>query len=413
MLKKIKELALFRFTLIAPVINKQGLGEIGQLEYFRKITAAEHRVPGRDKPVKYRPETLKKWLYKYRKYGFEGLATGQRKDRGTFRSIDGHLEVDIKRVAERYKFRTAKTLYKYLVSLSIIDPDKCCYATFNTYAKRCKLLEGGTSGKKRKSFEKQFINMMWVGDIMYGPHVHAGKRKVRTYLTAFIDDHARFIVGACFAYEQDSNAVESVLKKALLTYGIPGSLYLDNGKVFVTENLVTAGAHLGFKVVHSKPGDAASRGKIERFYRTVRDQFLDFLFATLDGQKLTLEKLNTDFAKWLHEYLHRKHSTTGESPYDRYMNGVRLITVRKEDPEMIERAFRHEMTRTVSSDSLVPIDKIDYEVPGEFIGKKITLFFNPAKKYEYYLWSDTEKEYIKIKPVDRYGNAEFPINKKK
>ena len=123
---------------------------------------------------------------------------------------------------------------------------------------------------------------------MYGPYVRKGKRIIRSYLIAFMDDHARFIVGARFAHEQDTNSVEIILKGALSTYGLPGSLYLDNGKVFVTASLVTAGAHLGFRVVHSKKGDAASRGKIERFFRTVRDQFIDMFLARLNGEKPTL-----------------------------------------------------------------------------------------------------------------------------
>jgi len=166
MLKKLKLLALFRFKLIAPVLNEHGLEEVGQMEYFRRVTQVEYQVPGKDKPVKYKPETLKKWLHKYRKYGFEGLTSSHRKDTGTFRRIGEKTGSQIKKVADEYSFRTAKGLFQYVISLAIMGPKECSYATFNSYAKRHRLLDANTGNKKRKSFEKQFINMMWVGDII-------------------------------------------------------------------------------------------------------------------------------------------------------------------------------------------------------------------------------------------------------
>jgi len=248
---------------------------------------------------------------------------------------------------------------------------------------------------------------------MYGPYIQDGRRVIRSYLVAFMDDHSRFIVGAKFVSEQDSVAVETVLKNALGAYGLPGSLYLDNAQVFINDALVMAGALLGFIVIHSKSGDAASRGKIERFFRTVRDQFLDLFLAALKGKKPKLEALNEAFSKWLYEYLHRSHGTTGESPHDRYIKGVAQVTLRKATTEKLEQAFHHEITRRVSGDALVSIDNIDYEVPGQFIGKTISLFYNPAQAHLYFIRDEVEGKLITVRPVDRHSNSRFPIKYRK
>lgn len=413
MLYKLKLLALFKFKIIAPALNEHGLGDLCQMDYFRRAAQVEYQVPGKIKPVKYKAQTFKKWLHQYRKCGFDGLVSQGRKDIGSFRCIDKNTGTQVKKTAGEYLFRTAKALYNYLVSLSILKQRECSYATFNTYAKRYRLLDGNVGSKKRKAFEKQFINMMWVGDIMYGPYIRDGRRVRKSYLIAFLDDHARFIVGAKFACEQDTIAVETILKNALGAYGLPGSIYLDNGQVFVTESLVMAAARLGFIVIHSKKGDAASRGKIERFFRTVRDQFLDMFLAPLKGEKPELETLNAAFSKWLYEYLHRTHSTTGESPHDRYMKGIAKVTIRKATMQKIERAFHHEITRKVRRDALVSINNVDYEVPGQFIGKAISLFFNPAQPRLYYVWSTIDNKLIPVRPVDRHSNARFPMRYRK
>jgi hypothetical protein len=127
---------------------------------------------------------LKKWLHIYRKYGFDKLGGSGRKDNGTFRFIDKFTAEKIKELAAEYIFRTAKTLYKYAITQDVIKPDQCCYATFNTFTKKHKLLEYNktakrgyeTANKNRKSFEKRFVNMMW--EILCTVHIFKKEKVV-------------------------------------------------------------------------------------------------------------------------------------------------------------------------------------------------------------------------------------------
>ena len=173
------------------------------------------------------------------------------------------------------------------------------------------------------------------------------------------------------------------------------------------ENLELAGAKLGFTVVHSKPGDPASRGKIERYFRTIRDRFLDRFLKTLGGHRPTLEELNEALRAWLAaDYLHKNHSSLDDTPHGHYFTGMTQVTIRKKTPEEIKTAFLHELGRKVSKDALVSINNVDYEVPGKCIGKTIKLHFDAEAPGVYYLLGETGEAPVIVKPVDRYGNSQ-------
>src|SRR5207342_3820466 len=119
-------------------------------------------------------------------------------------------------------------------------------------------------------FEAAAPNERWTGDALHGPVV-AGRK---TYLFAFIDDHSRALVGYRWGHGEDTVRLEAALRAALAARGVPQRIYVDNGSAFVDKQLLRACASLGIRLVHSKPGQPAGRGKIERVFRTVRDQFL-------------------------------------------------------------------------------------------------------------------------------------------
>jgi len=71
--------------------------------------------------------------------------------------------------------------------------------------------------------------------------------------------------------------MKRVYVEALVRRGIPKIVYLSNGKVYRSHLFHAACARLGTTVAHTQPYDAASKGKIERFFRTVRERFLPLL----------------------------------------------------------------------------------------------------------------------------------------
>lgn len=400
-----EQIALTKYKLIAPVI---GDPSISQKEYFLKLAESAHRIPGREETVKYRACTFKKWLKLFRKHGLDGLVPHRRNDRGTFRSLTVEHLKKLEKIAQEYEFRTTKAFYAYAAGEQVFSREHCSYATFNAFARHHRLLEI-LDKKKRKSFEKPSPNMLWTGDIMYGPHVYGGRHGQRSYLVTLIDDHSRFPVGARFCIGQDFESVDRVLREALATYGIPAALYFDHGKVFISDRLVRAGIKLGFTVVHPPVGDPAPRGKIERFFRTVRDMFLDIYLATLKGKRPTIEELDAAFQEWLRGgYLHRVHGTTKISPHDRFMAGLATITIRRKSAEDIRRAFLRSFERKVSKDALVSIDNQQFEVPGEYIGQRIMVLMEQGNLETALIDDPKEKKHIVIRPVDRAANSILP-----
>ena len=218
------ELALLKFQLIAPVLNGT---ETCHEDYFRKAAAQPYRLMNWEGDLRFRPKSLKKWLYLYRKHGFPGLECKARMDKGKTRNIDYAQEEQILQVLRTFEFRTIQGLYDFLVDGGILSRDGCTYATLRNFLRRGDLFHPIDSGGERKSFTKPFINMLWVGDLMYGPYVQGGPRGCRSFLFTILDDHSRFPVGCAFDITQDGLFIERVLKQALATYGVPNKLYYD------------------------------------------------------------------------------------------------------------------------------------------------------------------------------------------
>ena len=143
----------------------------------------------------------------------------------------------------------------------------------------------------------------------------AGRRRCpRAVLLAFIDDHSRLLVGWRWGTGEDVFRLEAALRAGLMARGVPEAILVDRGSAFVSSQLLRACAVLGVRLIHASPRAATTKGKIERFFRTVRDQFL---VEIDDGVELA--ELNRLFSAWLEVVYHRRvHSETGQTPLERF-----------------------------------------------------------------------------------------------
>ena len=258
--------------------------------------------------------------------------------------------------------------------------------------------------KARAKFEMPNTNDMWIADYMHGPRVLIAGKKRRAILCAVIDDHSRVITGARFAATEEMNDILNVLRDGIATYGVPKRLYCDNGPAFIAKHLRDACARIGCTLLHSDPFDSPSRGKIERFNRTVRQRFLSLL---PEGQAITLEELNERFARWLHEGYHlRRHGGIKAKPLDRLMTSAAAILINRLSEGEIDHAFMGRIVRVVRNDSTVSVSNRFYEVPPEFIGSRCDLRFPIGKPEDLILYRD-DKPVVKIKEVDLADNARF------
>ncbi len=208
---------------------------------------------------------------------------------------------------------------------------------------------------------------MWVGDALHGPIIVGHK----AILFAFLDDHARLVTGYRWVTAEDTLRAEAALRAGLRSRGVPGAVYLDNGSPFVSAQLLRACASLGIRLIHSRPGRPEGRGKIERFFRTVRDQFLvDVDHADIDD----VARLNQLFAAWVETVYHRAtHSETGQTPLARFAT----ITPRYANAEALHEAFLWSETRTVTKTATVSLHANTYEVDAALVGRRVELVFDP------------------------------------
>jgi putative transposase len=197
----------------------------------------------------------------------------------------------------------------------------------------------------------------------------------KTYLFAFIDDHSRAVMAARFGFAEDTIRLAAALRPALAARGVPEHAYVDNGSAFVDAWLLRACAKLGIKLVHSAPGRPEGRGKIERFFRTVRGQFLAELTEARAAQVKDLAELNRLFTAWTETVYHvREHSETGQAPLARWEAGGPFPVPA---PAALADAFRWSEWRTVSKTATVSMHGNRYQVDPVLTGRRVELVFDP------------------------------------
>ena len=279
--------------------------------------------------------------------------------------------------------RTAAQVQRILRASSGWSPSE---STLLRHFHRLELMgpTAGVGGEVFGRFEAENPNDRWTGDALHGPQL--GGRKV--YLFAFLDDHSRLITGYRFGYAEDTVRLGVALQPALASRGVPQSVYVDNGSAFVDAWLLRACAKLGVRLVHSTPHRPQGRGKIERFFRTVREQFLvevadttvaDLADAGTDHVAALLE-LNRLFTAWVEtEYHRRTHSETGQTPLDRWDAGWARLGRPPAMPTVpdLTEAFLWSEYRTVTKTATVSLHSNTYQVEPALVGRKVELVFSP------------------------------------
>ena len=398
---KSEEIALFRFSIISPVLHNT---PDNQASYFKDMADKAYSLPD-GSSRKFHWRTFKSWLRVYGKNGFDGLKPKSRTDTGSSRVISDELISAIRSKLEAFPSISAAMLYRILVDEGCITNGSPSEGTVRLYIKTLGVRPESHSPEPRKKFEKPFVNDLWISDFLHGPKLMINGKKSKAFLTAIIDDHSRFIVGFRWAIHENTETLELALKDALSAHGLPKKFYCDNGAVFVSHHLQLVCARLGIALIHSKPYDSPSRGKIERFFRTVRLNFLSIL--PLNRNYASVDVLNQRFRDWLdNEYHRRFHHDIHEAPLDRYISNINDTSIRHVNQNELDICFYHTFSRKVKNDSTVSIDGILFEVPAKYIGSFIELRRPAGEKLDLWIY-EQDKAVMKIHPVDVIANSSF------
>jgi putative transposase len=402
---KAEKIALFRYGLVAPlVIEVLPRGEV--LRRARDIAAHEHEIPFSNRN-QVSVETLLVWARRYRLEGFAALAPKPRCDSGVSRVITPQLAQLIERLKRENPRRSAATLLRELALSSGSETPPISSASLYRFLKERGLSEREllNPAAARKKFEAEYANQIWQSDMLYGPYVQrpeGGKRQC--FLYAIIDDASRLIPHAQFYLSEGLDSLLDCLRQAVKARGIPIRLYVDNGKVFHSQQLARIAASLGILIVHSPPYQPEGRGKIERWFRTVREQFL----SNLDRkQVLTVETLNTRFWSWIDNGYHvAEHSSLGTTPLLRWQRNIEQI--RQIPPATdVRRLFFYRVIRTVRRDSTFLLQNRFYEAPAHLAGERIEARFDPLDPAIVDIYADDRYE-GQARLVDPVINAGLP-----
>jgi putative transposase len=286
--KEIREkIALKRYQLISPVLAEPARA---QNEYFRKQAETEHEFP-RYGLKKVRVSTMKAWLRKYRKGGFDALKPKTRSDGGRPKRLDEGLLKALEIKCKAHPSLSVQKLYEMLRDQDLLGHPPVHYNTLLRVVKEQGWLPLKDRIDVRKAYEVDNVNDLWIADFMHGPQVRSGNRSAKAILCAILDDHSRMVVGHAFSTSETISALTVVLKEAFLAYGICKRFYCDNSSTFSSDLLTRSCAQAGISLIHSKPYDSPSRGKVERLFRTIRERFLSIL-----QEGMTLEELNEAFS---------------------------------------------------------------------------------------------------------------------
>ena len=258
--KELQEISLFKFSLIAPIINDTYEAS-SQMEFFRNTASKTYIHPNGNK-VKYSAGTIKGWHISYKQRGIDGLMPKKRNDAGLPRSFSEEAVIKIHDIKEKYPYITTKMVYQKLVEDGYIKESKVSLSSVYRYIRENNLKRNQLIPIERKAFEMEFSNDCWQADTSHGPKIMINGRKVQTYLISIIDDKSRLIVHAEFFLHDNSINLQSVLKKAIKKYGICKKLFVDNGKPYKNIQFNLICASVGITLIYSRPYSPESKGKI-------------------------------------------------------------------------------------------------------------------------------------------------------
>jgi putative transposase len=360
--QRAQDIALFRYALVREAsdekLSKQERGRI-----VRGLAEVTHQGPD-GTPTTVSRVTIDRWIRAYRAGGFAALTP-------TSRCIEPRTPAGLLMLAcdlrREDPARTAAHIAEMIrVSHEWSPHPRTLQRHFAALGLTRAQLSASNVAFGR--FEATHPNELWVGDALHGPII-GGKKAI---LFCFLDDHSRFVTGHRWTYSEDTLSAESALRRGILSRGLPGVVYLDNGSSFISKQLLRALAILGVRLVHSRPGRPQGRGKIERFFRTVRDQFL---VEAAHSEIPTLEVLESRFMAWVEQVYHRRvHSETNETPRDRFSV---LGPPRIPPMALVREAFLFSETRTVTKTATVSLFGNDYEVDQALIARRVELVFDP------------------------------------
>ena len=366
-----KQIAVFRFGVISDFVNRSHMARGEQERLLREKCARSWQIPFSTR-TRLAPSTILSWIRQYKEGGgrLESLYPRDRRDQGKARAMDEDTAQGLIRLRKELQNAPVSTVITEAHQRRLVPPgtDLSLSTVYRLFHQHGLMNTEDTPTIDRRRFEAESPNDIWQSDTMHGPMVTIDDKRRKTYLFAFIDDMSRLIPHAQFYISEKLDSFLDALRQALLKRGLPRKLYVDNGPAFRSKHLEEITASLGIALVHSQPYKPQGRGKIERWFRSVRSQFL----PGFRGK--TLQELNEALECWIRDIYHsRTHSATGQSPLKRFADHMQCV---RTAPKDLQDYFRKRARRRVAKDRTISLNTKLYEAPVHLIGQQVTLLYH-------------------------------------
>lgn len=369
-----QQVAVFRFGVISDFVNGSQLNRAQRRRLLADKCARKWHIPCSSK-TRLSPGSILRWirLYTAGNGNLRSLYPKERSDKGQSRALDEETALSLISLRAEMPSATVARLITAMTERHLVTAGIELYpSTVYRFLHQHDLMQPSVSRPEdRRKFEAELPNDLWQSDVMHGPKINVVDRMRKTYLIAIIDDHSRLITHGQFYLSEALASYLDAFESALAQRGLPRKLYVDNGAAFRSRHLEYISAALGIALIHSKPYQPQGRGKIERFFKTVRGQFL----PGFKGQ--SLDELNEAFDGWLTQVYHqRKHSATKQSRFERFTANLHCL---RQAPDNLHDYFRKLARRKVNKDRTIILNGLLFEGPVALIGKRVELLYHESK----------------------------------
>lgn len=361
--------ALFRVQVIgelaARVLNHGDLANS-----LRELAERRFRPPGRDVSRTYSVATLERWYHRYRKHGIAGVTPKPRSDRGYGRALTEPEQRLLLAVREEHRSMSTKVIVRGLVGKGVLRKGVISLNSVRRLyrahgmERQSKRYDG--PGKSRRSWEASHPGRVWHADVCHGPGLMIEGRRYPLRIHGILDDNSRQIVAISARNTETEMDMLEVMTEAVRRWGCPEVLYVDNGATYRGETLSLFCNRLGIKLVHAQPYDPEARGKMERFWRTLREGCVDHLPADAaihDVQMRLLAFVDRAY------HIEPHSSLVGQTPDQRWANRPELKQVTEEE---LRVALTVEVVRRVSKIGTIMVAGIEWELrKGHLAGRKV------------------------------------------
>lgn len=406
-----ERVALFRVQVIGPLLNRPLLhGELSS--ELRALADRRFRPPGSDRTRAFSFPTLLRWYREYKKGGLEALAPISRK-RGhalMLTTEQQKLLIDIRR---EYPHAPAKVILDTLEDEGRVERGSVSAETVRRLYRhhglrrksRRHAKQDCTDGRRR--WEAEHVGDLWHADVCHGSTLVVGKRRIPVRIHAIMDDKSRYVVALRVLDHEREVAMLDLTVEAVRTFGRPGVLYLDNGSTYSGHALETACGRLGINLLHAQPYDPQARGKMERFWRSLREACLDMMM----GKVASLHDIQVRLSAWLSVRYHKRPhaSLLGKTPGAVW--ATRKLTAVTE--ANVLEALTVRATRKVRGDCTLSIGGIDWELREGFLSGRKVVVARSLADADAPPWVEHDEQRYLLKPVCAVANGKLKRKRRK